>query len=217
MTRARALVALAESVALLAGCTAAPELPAPLTKAEAEELIDQQNAAWWNSMFPDEPMPTARVVAYLDPRDPGTAINDCLISADIDGLAVGADGSWNMTKVDAATNELLNRAMFVCSLRFPYDLSDPEDFGMLSDAQRAWIWSYNQNRLVPCLQSLGYVIENRTGDFDARDSYHSDWWPYFDIQPVPQDEGEWARIDLRCPPPPIGQTYRPTVDQLGVG
>lgn len=208
MTRTRALVALAASVALLAGCSAAPQLPPPLTKAEAEELVDQQNAAWWNSMFPDEPMPTARVVAYLDPHDPGTAITDSLISANVDTISMGTD---------AAANDAFNRAMFVCSLRFPYDLSDPEDFGMLSEAQRAWLWSYNQSRLVPCLQSLGYLIENRTGDFDARDAYHSDWWPYFDIQPIPQDEGEWARIDLRCPPPPIGQTYRPTVDQLGVG
>lgn len=213
MTRASALVALGASVVLLAGCAHAPELPAPLTKADAQEIIDQQNAAWWGSMFPDEPMPTERVVGYLDPLDPGTAIDDCLASANIDGLAI-VDGSWTMTDGSQAASEALNRALFTCSQRFPYDLTDPSKLGMLSDAQRAWIWSYNQKRLVPCLQSLGYALANRTGDFNASDSYHSDWLPYFDIQPVPRDPAEWTRIDLKCPPSPIGPSYRPTGDQF---
>ncbi|CAN5226210.1 hypothetical protein BH11ACT5_BH11ACT5_15520 [soil metagenome] len=206
MTRASVIVVAAASLALLAGCAPAPELPAPITQAEATERMAEQNQGWWDSMFPDEPMPVIEPVEYLDINDPGTISNDCMRDADIDGLVFGADASWSIVDGDAGTMEEVSRTQFICAQKYPYDLSDPAAMGMLSDAELAYIWDYNQSRLVPCLQLLGYTVINRTGDYQAQ-SY---WSPYFEMAPMPRSNEEWARIDLRCPPSPVGPLVRPT-------
>ena len=206
MTRASVAVALAASLALLAGCTPAPQLPAPITPAEAKERIAEQNRGWWESMFPDEPMPVVEPVAYLNIDDPGTAANDCLRDAGIDGLVFGTDGSWSIANGSASTMEEVSRAQFICAMKYPYDFSDPAALGMLSDDELAWIWKYNQTRLVPCLQLLGFTVINRTGGY-AEGSY---WIPYYEMAPIPRSNEEWERIDLRCPPSPVGPLFRPT-------
>ena len=201
-----AVVALAASLALLAGCAPAPQLPAPITPAEAKSRIAEQNQQWWDSMFPDEPMPVIEPVAYVSVDDPGTATIDCLRDAHIDGLVFGTDASWSISNGSASTMEQVSRAQFICAMKYPYDLSDPAALGMLSDDELAWIWNYNQSRLVPCLQLLGYTVINRTGDY-AEGSY---WIPYYEMAPIPRSNEEWERIDLRCPPSPVGPLFRPT-------
>jgi hypothetical protein len=201
-----AVAAAAASLLLLSGCTPAPELPEPITLAEAKARVDEQNRQWWDSMFPDEPMPVVEPVEYLDVNDPGTKAIDCMRDSDIAGLVFGADASWSIVDGDAGTMEEVSRAQFVCALKYPYDLSDPAAMGMLSKAELAWIWTYNQKRLVPCLQSLGYTVINRTSDY-TENSY---WIPYYEMAPIPRSNEEWARIDLRCPPSPVGPLFRPT-------
>lgn len=202
MTRAIALVAAAASVLLLAACAPEAALPAPLTQAEAQKIMDEQNRQWWSSMFPDEPMPVVEPIEYLDIDDPGTRPMDCLQEAGVTDADFGPSG-------DAASMAAANRAQFVCSMEYPYDLSDPARLGMLSEAQLEWIWNYNQQRLVPCLQLLGYRVFNKVGEFPAggRNTY---WNPYEGMFPAPESNEEYARMDFRCPPAPIGENYRPT-------
>lgn len=201
-----AVAAAAASIALLAGCSPAPQLPEPMTFAEAKQLVAEQNRDWWESMFPDEPMPVVEPVEYVDVDDPGTKTIDCMRDSDIDGLVFGADASWSIVDGGPETMEEVSRAQFICAMKYPYDLSDPGAMGMLSKAELAWIWTYNQRRLVPCLQSLGYTVINRTGHY-AEGSY---WIPYYEMAPIPRSNEEWARIDLRCPPSPVGPLFRPT-------
>ncbi len=205
MTRARALVALAASVALLAGCTTPPPLPAPLTAAEKADLAAQNRADWWNSMFPDEPQPAIEPVAYLTADSDGTQIMQCMKDQHIEGM-VFSENSWTYASTAPYGQDLANRAMFVCDAQYPMD---PSLVGYLSDAEMEWNYNYNQKRLVPCLHLMGYTVANRTGEY-AKGS--NDYWvPYYEMTPMPTAQ-EWKIVDLKCPPSPVGSDllYRPT-------
>ena len=199
-------VALAASVLLLAGCAPAPDLPAPITYAEAKKRAYERNVDWWQSMFPDEPMPEVEPIEFLDPGEPSTKVIDCIRDAGFENLTEDVDIG---TAIGGRADDL-NRVQFVCALQYPYDLSDPEnlsDLGMLSDDQLAWIWEYNRSRLVPCLRMLGYRVDSRDGEYVPGNE--DLWIPYFDMTPLPQTEGEWARLNLRCPPSPVGPVIQP--------
>lgn len=192
--------ALAASLALLAGC-APVQLPAGLTESEITARIAEGNQRWWTSMFPDEPMPVVEPVEYVDAAHVGKYIQDCMKSAHIEGVIFGEDLSWVYLGDDPAVSEQLDRQYFVCVSEYPFD---PEG-AFLSDEQLRWQFYYNRDRLVPCLQLLGYSIINRTTDYVDGDN----WIPYYEMYPLPT-ASEWERIDLRCPPSPVGPVCRPT-------
>jgi hypothetical protein len=198
------LVALAASLALLAGCAPTPALPAPLTQAEVKKRLAQQNAQWWSSMFPDEPVPAVDPVEYLPMDEAGRRIVACLKDANIEGLLFGPDQSWIYLGDDPAGNDEVNRQYFVCSLQYPTTVNEVR---FLSDAELEWIFYYNRDRLVPCLQLLGFTVRAHSGEYLQGSG---DFWiPYYEMFPIPS-ASEWERVDLRCPPSPVGPLYRPT-------
>lgn len=200
MTRAAAALALAASLAVLAGCTPAPELPAPLTPEEAQRQMDAQRDDWWDSMFPGEPMPDIEPVSYIDALDPGTQIVDCIRDAALPGLTA-FDGGWSYgSSGDAEADRLVQLTLFTCAQQYPYDVSDPAAIGMLSEAQFAWISDFDRARLIPCLRMLGYYVPAQ-----AESGYGS---LYDSMSPQPTTTEEWAHIDFRCPPSPIGPLWR---------
>lgn len=208
MTRAIALVAAAASVLLLTACAPEPPLPAPMTQAEAQELVDEQSERAWTDSFPEEPMPVIEPVEYVDSLDPGTIRDDCLRAAVIPGVVVGNGSAVSISQGEAATMANILRAQLICAMKYPLDLSDPESLGLLSDAQLAWNWNYNQQRLVPCLQLLGYALHNQSGEYVP--GSHTYWVPYYEMMPTPRSNEEWALIDRHCPPSPVGEIFRPT-------
>ena len=212
MTRTAALVALAASALLLAGCAPAVDLPPPITQAEAKKVMADQQLSWWESMFPGEPMPVVDPIEFVDPNTYGTQSNDCLKAANLEGISFSPDGGWTTTTGSREQLDLINRALFICSAEYPYDTSDPADMGLLSDEQIGWIWSYNKTRLVPCLQQLGYAVTNRSGDYV--EGTGGLWIPYYDMTPAPTQE-EWPLIELHCPRSPVGPDYRPIYQTQG--
>lgn len=199
------LLAGVASVLLLAGCATAPPLPASISEAEAQDRVDRFNDVRWQSMFPDEPMPSVEPIAYSDPRDSRSKVLECLKNSRIEGLSFGPNLSWEYSG-DAEGQDSVNRAEFICSLQYPVDLSIPGRSGMLTEAELDWIWNFNQDRLMPCMRQLGYTVVIRPHD-DVRDY----WYPYFQMVPTPSSEREWALIYLHCPPSPIGPAFQPTV------
>jgi hypothetical protein len=199
MTRARALLAAAASVLLLAACAPEPRLPAPATEGQAKQQMAEQSRQWWEAMFPDEPMPVVDPIEYISVDDPDDRRADCVRQANIDGLIATAD---------PGSQALADRIQFICSMEYPYALSDPASLGILSDAEYEWNWNYNQKRLVPCLQLLGFTVINRVGEYI--EGSRASWSPYYEMAPTTLSEAEWARIDLACPPSPIGPLFRPT-------
>jgi hypothetical protein len=205
MTMMRALGVLACAV-VLAGCAQAPDMPAPISQAEAQRRVDENSRSWWESMFPDQPMPVIEPVEYVDPGDADSRLSDCMNQAQSDGDG----GAGGYVSGDLTADQAINLAAFVCTQRYPTDLSDPARLGMMSDEQLAWIWRYNQSRLVPCLRLLGFAVTQHPGEYGGS---NQGWWiPYYEMTPIPRTDEDWARIDSRCPPSPIGPplNYRPT-------
>ncbi|MCU1412073.1 MAG: hypothetical protein JWR04_2780 [Rhodoglobus sp.] len=181
--RRRMLVvaALAASVALLAGCTPAPALPKPISEAEREFL---------------EAAPTA-VLA-----------DECSSAAGVLDVQ-SAGGRWTPVVAAGFDEDEVTRQFFACESKYTSDPAGPSPVDLLTDDERAWIWSYDQTRLVPCLQLLGYDLENRSGGYIKSNGPF--WSPYSEMVPVPASAGEWARIDRACPPSPVGPAVRPEV------
>ena len=199
MTRAIALVALVASLPLLAGCVAAPAMPAPLTPTEIADRYAAQQLDWWQSMFPDEPMPVVEPIEVIDPASPRNALLDCVSDANLPGVTVSGGGFVD-TEGGGRLDSDLNRQLFICSAQYPYDTAE---MGYLSDAEMEWIYYYNRDRLLPCLKLQGYAVTIPTGRYEP--GSYDFWMPYNLMSAIPTDD--WARIDLACPPSPIGPTY----------
>lgn len=189
-------LAVAASLLLLAGC-ASPVMPEPLTDAEIAERVQADKQSWWDSMFPDEPMPSVEPIEYIDQSSASSPVLDCVAEANLPGVTVGAQG---IQYVGTDVNDALNRQLFICSAQYPYN---PSEVGYLSSAEMEWLYYYNRDRFVPCLQMLGYSVTNQTGDY-VEGSYDF-WMVYNELAQVPADD--WARIDLHCPQAPIGPTF----------
>ena len=198
-------LALAASVLLLTACAPVVELPPPITQAEVKRMMAEGNQQWWQSMFPDEAMPVVDPVEFVDPREPADKAMDCLRAADLEGISFTENG-WSTTGNSQAQNDEVNRAMFVCQMQYPYDISDPSALGYVSDEQARWLWYFHRDRLVPCLQMLGYTVTTHPEQYT--DGSMSVIPPYYEMYPRPADE-DWALIDFRCPPSPVGPDYRP--------
>ena len=184
------VAALAASVALLTGCTSAPP-PEPMTPLEAYRLI-------------------AAPLVSQGADVPGGPADECSSAAGVlDVMSTGV--GWDPVVAAGFDTGEVRRAFFACQLRYSADVSDPSGVGQLTDGERAQIWSYDQKRLVPCLQLLGYDVENREGGYIKSNGPF--WSPYSEMVPVPASAGEWARIDRACPPSPIGPIVRPEVPE----
>lgn len=199
----RGLVGAAACLCLLAGCAAAPDPSPPkgVSVEEAEQRVLDRNEFWWFLIGPqDAPMPEVEPIAYS--ADDEMALECFTESTGIPSITFGGQiGYWTGPNGEPLSDSQ-NRALFVCSLKYPLDVSDPAAIGMYSEEERAWAWNYQQTRLTPCLQLMGFDVDNRAGGYIPS----TPWWnPYDDIVPVPS-AAEWARIDDRCPPSPYGPT-----------
>jgi len=181
-----AVVALAASGALLAACTPTPPPPGPMTPVEAYRLI------------------AAPLVSQGEDVPSGLA-DECSSAAGVLDVVSAGEG-WDPVVAAGFDAGEVRRAFFACQLRYSAGLTDPSGVGQLTDDERAQIWSYDQKRLVPCLQLLGYDVENRAGGYIRSNGPF--WSPYTEMEPAPTSAGEWERIDRACPPSPIGPVVR---------
>lgn len=184
-----------------------------MSQDEALEYIDRQNAIWWNSMFPGEPVPVVEVRGYLDPLDTGSEVNDCIQAANLPGVTVGDDGGVVFGDMNSTDTRAFNRVQWECSAAYPYDVSDPESLGLYSDEQLTYLAHYFLNDLAPCLRLMGYRVEAQPSvRFIVDNGPYPQWVPYYVMKPQPTTNAEWERVDFRCPPPAIGEFYRPGLD-----
>jgi len=195
----RRALAVGASVLLLAGC-ASPTMPEPLTLAEVKQKMAEGQTEWWNSMFPGEPEPVVEPVEYTAGQAAVDKVMECMKEADLPDVQY-SNGGFTVTSVEKAAQDAANRQYFICNAMYP---PDPEHAGYLSEDELRWIFYYNRERLVPCLQLLGYPIVNLTTDYAG--GY---WVPYYEMGPLPTED-EWDMIDLRCPPSPVGPNWRPS-------
>jgi hypothetical protein len=203
MTRRSAIVALAASTLLLAGCAIAPTLPPAISQSELADFLEQRNVEWWESAFPGEPRPIVEPLGYVDSYGPSSPFTTCLLDRGVAGVRL--DGG-NVTFDPPPGGDVRD---YVCSLRFPRRVDDPESAGILSAAQVDYLYDFLEGRLVPCLTMLGYDV----GPMPARRAFGEAldpgqfavplWNPYAQLaQPV-----DWETITSRCPRPPYLAAY----------
>ncbi|MCU1439791.1 MAG: hypothetical protein JWP85_788 [Rhodoglobus sp.] len=211
---AAAGLALAASIVLLAGCSAAPSLPPGLTPAGVKALIDEQNAAWWNGMFPDEPQPVIEPVSYDTYEVQGPRVEECMLTAGIPGVTVSGNGGYIFDPNDREVMDAFNRQMYICMMTYPaaFDFDAPEERGYYSPEQLAFIYDYVVERTMPCLNMLGYTMPEPPNRETFIETFYVSGYslPYYQLSPGLTDTEAWERVLLRCPPPPIGQWYFPT-------
>lgn len=199
-------VVIAVSAALLTACTPAPPLPDPLSADEIQVIREAQYADWWRSISATEPMPDIEPIRVIAEDDSAAIIDACALAAVPPGVAAQVRAGQPSDGADAAA---LDRAYFRCALQYPVELEDPTEAGLLSEAQLAWLYDYYDTRLIPCLRLSGYLVGTIPQRDDFVDSIFGHWSPYYAMSPQPDNPSEWARIDVRCPPPPFGDRYRP--------
>lgn len=195
--RMLACVALAASVALVAGCATPRPLPPGPDEAEVREILDRQNSDWWDLMFPGQPQPSIEVIEVI-PEDEWTpAMVGCMTAAGIEGVSATEDGL--LFEPPPGTQRAMNRAYFECFLQYPVEVVDGA--AMIGEAQVSWLYDYFDRRLAPCLRLLGYRVEpSPPREQFLVDFYnYNAWTPYAAIA---QADTDWDLLDARCPPPP---------------
>ena len=201
------VVGLAASALLLSGCAQAPAIPPGPSVDEVQAILDAQNEDWWNQMFPTEPMPDTAVVRSIPPTDT-TTVNECVDAAHLEGVTVTGNG----IQIDGDTEEF-NRVYFVCLQQYPVLFDENDDLGYYTTEQLDYLYTYFTDRLVPCLELLGYSVGNSPSRASIVGATYLTWVPYYAMVPQPTTAEEWQRIDVRCPPPPFGMYWRTGIDE----
>lgn len=204
MRRLTGLV-IALSLVVLTGCTS-PSMPEPMSADEIQAIRDAQNADWWRSISATEPMPDIEPIRVIAEGDREAVINGCALAAVPPGVAAQQRAGQFPGRDGAAA---LDRAYFRCTLQYPVEIGDPTAEGLLSQDQLAWLYDYYDTRLIPCLRLTGYLVGAIPQREEFVDSIFGHWSPYYAMSPQPDSPSEWAQIDVRCPPPPFGDRYRP--------
>lgn len=199
------------SALMLAGCAPEPQMPRPMTPDELAATIELTNRSWWESMFPDEPMPEIEPVAYLGVGDPTDLIDECVLNANLPGVVAGDQGGFSMDGGDEESQDAFNRRYFICAMTYPTDYTDVDltEIGWLGQGQLGWLYDYFTERSAPCLSLLGYRIPAPPTREDYIAGYYlrGAWNPYFQAIPYISDK-DWPIVDYHCPPPPIGGEYQ---------
>lgn len=163
---------------------------------------------WWESIFPDEPVPTVAVVGYTTPETQDAVIVDCMQARRPPGATyfiLRTDRGWQVS--GEFPIDLLNQAVWTCSAQHPLDPAG--EHGLLSYAQLEYAYAYLAERSVPCLEQHGYAVTPVPSweQFAQPELGIADWSPYWQL---PADERTTAFTD--CPPPPVGSNWGPRVD-----
>jgi hypothetical protein len=197
-------VAVAASAAVLTGCVltgcASTTLPAPLSQSQVDAIVAHDNDARWAFFFGDRPEVVQPQVARIDYVSPGKSealYKKCLAHAGVDPEYIYGFGTYN-TDPSGQTQAFI--AYYTCVAEHPVN---PIAIGFLSDAQLGYMYDYYQQRLAPCLRSLGYDVPPAPGRQEFIDATYNggSWDPYQEVHPTP-GRHSWDFIDAQCPPLP---------------
>lgn len=186
-------------ILLLSGCSGTPAFPPDPDAAETRMIIERGNLAWWHQMFPDEDPPIVTAGELLSADEWEEAITDCVANTTVELMS--------QVRLDEVSDEQMDavmRASWLCQMEFPSPVGDPS--GYWSNAQLEWLYGFYVDRLVPCIRSIGYRVNNvpKREVFLEQSIGGPVWNPYYDLEPMPNQSAEWLPIAYACPAPPKG-------------
>jgi hypothetical protein len=181
--------------------------------------MEQQNANWWNSMFPGEPRPVVEPISYDAYEVQAPRVAECMRAAAIPGVDVQSNGQYNFDPTDPEVMDAFNRQLYICSMTYPgeFDFDAPEEQGYFSPEQLEYIYDYVVERTMPCLRMLGYGIPEPPTRGEFVETFYTSGYslPYYEVTPALVDVEVWERVLRECPPPPIGEWYFPSTSYFG--
>jgi hypothetical protein len=141
----------------------------------------------------------------VDSRGPSSPYTTCLAESGVEGVEL--DGG-NITFVGENFRDF-DRANYICSLRYPTRIENPEQSGLLSPAQLEYLHDFFTERLLPCIRLLGYEV-SAVPDREtlaAGIALGPVWNPYDGVRPHPAQASDWQPILTGCPRPPYLAEY----------
>jgi hypothetical protein len=196
---------------LLVGCAPTPLPPGP-TAADIERYYAQAADELWESF--DLPDDIARPVVERAGAVPGLewvpTVVTCMREAGYDNYSSQGGG---MTSTGTADGPPLEEqlALYTCQTRFPF-AAEPEQ--LFTVGQRAYVYDYYVEFLVPCLEFRGHTVVEAPSrdDFLSRTGF---WSPYYEIglgedsvvltaEEVDNAVELRASLEAECPSMPVG-------------
>jgi len=156
----RPSAAIALSVLLLAGCTAAPSPPAPPTAADVRAYNQRMLDLTYANLGLENATSKLESADGVDPTN--AALSDCMGDAGVSNFSWGwssDDGYRLYAGGSDPTLPLADRVAFYrCLAEHPADLLSTGDY--LSDAERDYLRDYWANWVTPCIVTSGYELND---------------------------------------------------------
>lgn len=199
--------AVALALLTLTGCVQVARSPAPGLSDAARTTYGEQNLdRFWNQSGLEDRRPADIEVAFVDAQAWGDAVVDCITSAGYPGYT-SVGGGISYSGDQSLPDE--RYTMLVCLSRWQVD---PEQAGVLNNAQLNYVYDYFRDVTVPCMALAGLpVTEAQTrAQFIETGGY---WRPYAagdDLSSFDLGQSPWYRsvpnndLAALCPTWPPG-------------
>ncbi|UOE43179.1 hypothetical protein [Agromyces larvae] len=191
---------------LLTGCTAPAPAPVPapdvtpISGEAAEEIMAQVlDDQWAATGLPTADRPTVTRERIIDANEWASVITGCLNEAGFSSATADEDGGIASGSLPAAQQSAYAMAMYTCNAKYPVSAvyNTP-----LDDSQLEYIYSYFESTLIPCLNELGYEIEEPPSRTSFVTNYGPNGWsPYKNLS---LGSKKLAEAQERCPQVPEG-------------
>jgi len=172
-----------------------PPKPDSLSRAEEAAAIAANNEAEWrmvSSIYPAAVRPEVDVIRQVDDDEYMDVRVDCLVSRGVDAART-TDGYRSSTSTEAEAV-----STYTCGVEYPVSVPAP-----LNEKQLGYLFDYQVQFAVPCLEALGYEQDpppSREDFISDRDA--QTWHPVANKSSV---GGRLARaVEEACPSAPEG-------------
>jgi len=192
---------------VLTGCVPTREIPSGEMSDEDTQLVLERNMNWfWEELqLDDAKRPPDPTVEYIAPDQWATVLSQCMTDRGFDDY-VESGGGLQLGNYLADEEESI--AWYLCQSTYQ---SDPREFGGFNTSQLEYLYDYNRDILVPCLEGHGINVDTAPPRSQAAriDGDSVGWSPYYFLRSTfdPLNDAQDRRIYEACPPFPPGEPF----------
>lgn len=169
-------------------------------------MLDRNRDIVWEAMgLADAKRPPDPDVEYIGDDEWGAALADCMTDRGFVGYVESGGG---IQMGDYTGDEYEAIAWYLCQATYQYD---PRVLGGINASQLDYMYEYNRDTLVPCLEGHGIDVEQAPPRDEATtiDSEFAGWNPYYYMADGfdPTTNKADRNIYESCPPFPRGEPF----------